>query len=115
MRQKFEWSSSGALATLAALLAVAIADPARAGGVPNPDLDSGSRASPCGSPGESCAHISGYIKAGSDFSARHPAQPARAAPPPSLFAGFGAAGQRTADPSSPGTSFMPVSGADATR
>ncbi|MGO9419073.1 hypothetical protein [Roseiarcus sp.] len=118
MGQRFEWSSAGAIASLAAFLAVLIANGAQAGdAAPNPDLGSEARASPCGSAGESCAHISGYIKAGSDFSARGPdgLRPDRGAPPPSLFAGVGAASQGAAETSSRGSFFLPVSGDDDAR
>jgi len=114
MRQRFERAAAGAVGFFAALLAAVIANSAQAGGVPSPDLDSGARASPCDTPGESCAHITGYIKAGSDLSARDPAlRPA--VPSRSLLAGFGSMGQSATDPPSRGTFFAPLSGDDFAR
>jgi hypothetical protein len=67
MGREFERLSAGAIALLTALAASA----ASAGGVDFlGDRGGGLRGSPCGEPGERCARISGYIKAGADVPAR---------------------------------------------
>jgi len=111
MRERFEWSSNCAIALLTALLAALIASQAKAGdGVAPQNLDSGAHEQKCGAPGETCAHISGYIKAGSDSFARDPdgQRPARTATPPFL-AGIGAIGHATADALNRGIFFLEVS------
>lgn len=73
MRQMVERSSMGAVALMTAFLAVLIGSGAKAGDIVAPqDLDNGIRGQNCGAVGETCAHISGYIKAGSDSFARDP-------------------------------------------
>ena len=106
MRQRFEWSSMCALAPLTALLAGLIVTEAKAGDSLQPrSLDGGVHEPSCGAPGEACAHISGYIKAGSESSARE----TRGQPTPSLLAGVGALGHATADALSRGIFFLDVS------
>lgn len=73
MRQVFERSSMGAIALMSAALAVVIGTGAKAGDIVTPqDLDSGIHGQNCGGVAETCAHISGYIKAGSDVFDRDP-------------------------------------------
>jgi hypothetical protein len=117
MRQKFERSSIGATALLTAFLTVLIGTEAKAGDIVAPhDLDNGIHRQNCGADGETCAHISGYIKAGSESFARDPdSQRSRLITPPSLLAGIGAAGQATADALNRGISFFEVRHDDSTR
>ena len=111
MRRCFEWSSTGVIAPLLALLAALIVNSAYAGdGAFAQDAGDAARATPCGAPGETCARIRGYIRAGSDFTA--PRDRSAAAPPP-LLAGIGAAGQAAADALNRGFGFLRVSGEDA--
>ncbi len=116
MRKRFERSSTGAVAPLAAVLAALIVTAAQAGDVVRNQDIGGDRGSSCGSAGDACAHISGYIKAGADVSARDPngLRPSRIVPPP-LLAGAGATGQATADGANRGMVFLPVSGGDSVR
>ncbi len=100
MRRKFGWSSTGAIAPLTALLAALIVNAAEAGdAAPDQSPENGSGTSSCGSGGEACARISGYIKARSDFSPGDldGLRPGRFAPMPPLRVGAGAAGQATAN------------------
>jgi hypothetical protein len=95
MRQKFGRSAAGVIAPAATLLAALIVSAATAGGIGfSQDRDDGLRAPSCDS-SEGCAHISGYIKAGTEFQVRNldGEGPARIAPPPS---GAGAMGQAAA-------------------
>ncbi len=95
MRQKFGRSAAGVIAPAATLLAALIVSAATAGGIGfSQDRDDGLRAPSCNS-SEGCAHISGYIKAGTEFQVRNldGEGPARIAPPPS---GAGAMGQAAA-------------------
>ena len=109
MRQKFEWSSMGAIAPRAAFLAALIVNAAQAGDVvPGRDSDNSPRAPACGSPGETCARISGYVKAGSDAYGPVDRQPAPLARTP-LLAGVGALGQATADALNRGLFLLEVS------
>ena len=81
MGREFERLSAGAIALFAALAVSA----ASAGSVDFArDRGDGLRGSPCGDPGEHCARISGYIKAGADLPAREPdgEPPLRISPPP---------------------------------
>jgi hypothetical protein len=98
MRQRFEWSSTHAIAPLTALMAVLVVTAAKAGeGVSAQNLAASVQDQKCGAPGETCAHISGYIKAGSDSFARDPdlQRPARVATPP-FMAGAGVMGSANA-------------------
>ncbi len=73
MGQMFERPSMGSMALITAFLAVLIGSGAKAGDVVAPrDLDNGLHGQNCGAVGETCAHIRGYIKAGSDTFARDP-------------------------------------------
>jgi hypothetical protein len=107
MRQMFGWSSTGAAALTTAFLAVLIGTGAQAGDVVAPqDLDSGIHGQDCGGVGETCAHISGYIKAGSDSFARDPdGQRSRLVAPPSA----------TADALNRGITFFEVGPNDSAR
>ena len=106
MRQRFEWSSACGIASLTALLAALVVTAAKAGdgGAPE-NLDSSIHEQRCGIPGGACARIRGYVKAGSDSSARDPG--GNRTPP--LLAGVGALGQATADALSRGIFFLEVS------
>ena len=82
MGREFGRPQAGAIALLAALAAALTASAATAGGVDFPEGRSDSvRASPCGQPGERCARISGYIKAGADVPARQLEPPLRLGAP----------------------------------
>jgi hypothetical protein len=112
MRRWFVWWSTGAMAPLLALLTALIANAAQAGDAAfAQDQGGGARASACGAPGETCARIRGYIKAGSDFTA--PPAGHTAAPP--LLAGIGAAGQAAADALNRGIFLLKVGGDDSAR
>ena len=115
MRQKFEWSSMGAIAPRAAFLAALIVNAAQAGDVvPGRDSDNSPRAPACGSPGETCARINGYVKAGSDAYAPvdSRANPLARAP---LLAGAGALGRAAADSQNRGMVLLRVVGDDSVR
>ncbi len=88
MRRMFERSSTGPRALIAASLAVLIVTGAKAGGIVAPqDLDSGIHGQNCGAVSETCAHISGYIKAGSDsFTPDPDSQRSQLVAPPSATA-----------------------------
>lgn len=113
MRQRMRWSSVGAFAPLAALLMV-LSIPAAAGeSGANSDPNPGASA-PCGSRGEGCARISGYIRAGAEFPDAKAKGTARFFARSPLFGGAG--GPDGADPGAPGAAkgFLKVSGdADA--
>lgn len=110
MRPRIESSSTVAIAPLAALLAVLAAAPATAGDVVvNPDPN----AAQCGVHGETCARISGHIRAGAEFpdfngerTARFLVQPRALAHDPG-HAGLDAPGA--------GMGFLKVSGDDGAR
>lgn len=71
MGREFERSLAGATALLAALVAALTGSAALAGNIDfSGDRDGGVLAAPCGSLGEGCARIRGYIKAGADVPAR---------------------------------------------
>ncbi len=85
MRQKIGRSAAGAFASVAILLKALIVNAASAGSIGfSQDRGDGLRGSSCDSAG-GCAHISGYIKAGTDFPVRalDGRAPARIAPTPS--------------------------------
>jgi hypothetical protein len=108
MGQRFEWSPVCAIAQLMALLAGLGVTAAKAGdGAPSEKLGSGLHEQTCGAPGEPCARISGYIKAGSDSFARDPdgQRPRGISPFP---AGIGGMGQSAADTLTRGV-FLEVS------
>ena len=117
MQQRFERPSIGAMTFLTAFLTVLIGTEAKAGDIVEPqDLVTGVRGQSCGGAGETCAHISGYIKAGSESFARAPdSKGSRLIAPPSLLAGIGAAGQATADALNRGISFFEVRHDDSVR
>ncbi len=117
MRQMFERPSMGAVALLTAFLAMLIGTETRAGDIVSPqDLDSGVHGQNCGGVGATCAHISGYIKAGSDTFARHPdADRSRLAAPPSFLGGVNAVGQATADALNRGLAIFAVGHDDSAR
>lgn len=101
MRQGFGRSAAGAIAPVATLLTALIVSAATAGSIGfSQDRDNGLRAPSCDAP-EGCAHISGYIKAGTDFPVRDldSRLPLRIAPPSS---GAGPMGQAAADGLIPG-------------
>jgi hypothetical protein len=101
MRQRFGRSARGVIAPAATLLTALIVSAATAGSISfSQDRDDGVRAPSCDS-SEGCAHISGYIKAGTDFPVRdlEGERPARIAPPPS---GASPTGQAAADGFLPG-------------
>ncbi len=120
MRRRFERSMAGAVAPLAALLTASLVNPAGAGGLaPSPDPDAGARPTQCdGAAGQGCAHISGYIAAGSDFAAgkRIGGRPALFAPPaPPLVTAIGAAGHAAADAINRGLFLLQASHDDGAR
>lgn len=85
MRQKIGRSAAGAIAPAATLLTALIVSAASAGSLGfSQDREDGLRGSSCDS-AQGCAHISGYIKAGTDFPVRalDGRTPARIAPTPS--------------------------------
>ncbi len=111
MRQRFGRSAAGAITSAATLLTALIVSAATAGSIGfSQDRENGLRGSSCDS-AEGCAHISGYIKAGTDFPVRDldGGGPARIAPP---LAGAGPIGQAAADGLVPGM-FPLDSGRDA--
>ncbi len=72
MRQGLKGLTRNAIAPAA--LAVLIANAAAAGDVSSSrTLDIGAGGTPCDAVGQDCPRISGYIKAGSDYSPRDPA------------------------------------------
>jgi hypothetical protein len=83
---------------------------ARAGDVYSQAPDGGVRPHACAE-GQSCAHISGYIKARSDAVS---GPPPLMAPPPLAAIGFGmnAVGQATSNALNHGMGFMRTSGGD---
>jgi hypothetical protein len=116
MRQGLERSRTGAAAPLAILLALLIAKAATAGDASMPqDPDRGDYGRRCGPPGEACARITGYIKAGSDFASgeTYGLRLGRVVQAP-LFTGAAAIGQG-ADAANLGMGFLPVSGEDSAR
>ncbi|RBP15797.1 hypothetical protein DFR50_10767 [Roseiarcus fermentans] len=113
MRQRVEPSSIGAIASIAALLGLLAANPAQAGGLA-PDPDAGVGAAECGAPGQSCARIRGYIKAGSEFPERSVQKPVRYIQPP-LLAGVGDIGRAASDALNRGIGFLKTSGENAAR
>ena len=111
MLQRFERPSMGNILPRAAFLAALAASAAQAGDVPpGRDFDN----SPCGSPGETCARINGYVKAGSDAYAPvdSRANPLARAP---LLAGAGALGRAAADSQNRGMVLLRVVGDDSVR
>jgi hypothetical protein len=106
MRQRIERSSTSVIPMLAALLAVLGANAAVAG---DASTNEAVGAPQCGSPGETCAHISGYIRAGSEFPGSSAQRPGRFAPSP-LLASPGVVGRGGVDASSPGMVLLNVSG-----
>ncbi len=104
------WTGAAPVAVILSALAVGSA---RAGDAySSQPPDGGLRPHPCGE-GQTCAHISGYIKARSDAVG----QPPLAAPPPLAAIGFGmnAVGQATSDALNHGMFFMRTSGDDLRR
>lgn len=83
MRQRIGRSPVGAIAPVAALLAALVVNGARAGDS-DPDPGNGVSGPRCGAPGESCARIRGYIRAGSEFPERTAQRTAGSGPPPLL-------------------------------
>ncbi len=113
MRQRIERSSTRAVPLLAALLTVLGANAARSGEVSiNPGPSEAVRAPECGSPGEACTRISGYIRAGSEFSGPNAQRAGRLAPSP-LLAGAGVVGGAGVSAPNPGMVFLRVSGDDS--